>query len=162
MHLIAESWPSAKPNNPGDGGEAGELAEMCHAANLSNRHTGLYLITMGRVPARSPWTYHKTDSYNYLKECIHSVNHSPKTSSMLSSRRDAAVAGGLTHLDLQTYWATQQMKGRKYIWIKGPEKNGMMRSTRIKAKAFTLHDELQVTADHYNAKNEILKLACMF
>lgn len=53
------------------------------------------------------------------------------------------------------------MKGRIIIGIKGPEKNVMTRATRIKVKVFTLYD-VSNGSRHYNAKNQILKLGCIF
>lgn len=75
MHLIAESWPSANPNNPRDGSEAGSK-QSCHAANLSNIHAGLYFTTRGHVPARSLRSHQKTDEL-WLLERVHSLNQPP-------------------------------------------------------------------------------------
>lgn len=155
MHLTAESWPSANPNNPGDGSEAGS-EQSCHAANLSNIHAGLYFTTTGHVPARSLRSHQKTD---YLKECIPSISHPPPNCLQLLFLKRCFCGWGLTHRwsDLP---AMQQVK-RTHLHRRTREES-REGSTRIRAKAFTLYHELQKAADHCWAKDSILKWVCIF
>lgn len=124
MHLVAEGWPSAKPNNPPDGRLRSE--QSCHTANLSNTHTGFYLTTIGHVPARSPRNFQKTDELWLLRKSVFTqstIHQRPPPASVLE---EVLLQLGACHIRTHAiYRVKQQMKSREHIWIKGPEENVM-------------------------------------
>lgn len=160
MHLIAESWPSANPNNPRDSSEAGS-EQSCHAANLSNIHAGLYFTTTGHVPARSLRSHQKTDEL-WLLERVHSLDqpptHQPNCFQPLFLKR-CFCGWGLTLRRSDLPAMRQVKRTHQHRRTREESHEG---STRITAKAFTLYRELQKAADHCWAKNSILKWVCIF